>query len=415
MPYIKFILIAFLLVPFFGFGAQFDTSQRITLDSTILQEKRTLQILLPENYQTNTSSTYPVTYLLDGDFNFHGVSGMLDMLSNKSELIPNVILVAIADNGTEKYREYMTPNNSNSPGRGSAGAADIFLNYLNNEVQPYINSHYRTAEHSTLVGHSVGGLFVLNSLLNAPESFKNYVAVSPSVWVSDNAIVSQANKLLGKTQHSPVSLYLSLGDEMQMHQYDFIHELDAKPIPNLNWHFQHYPDENHGSVILIALRDSLKHIFKGWHVSERILERNTPSATLDHYLTIQKELKIKQPIPASVFHIVIRQHYRQKNAEALPQFIAKAIKQSPVSKQTLLIKYASFVEHYESPSAALAILKKSESEFSHSIDYLKAIASTYSQLKDSEKTKKYYQKALELAKEQNVNQWQLNILKAKIH
>ncbi|MEI8607332.1 hypothetical protein [Pseudoalteromonas sp. B160] len=81
----------------------------------------------------------------------------------------------------------------------------------------------------------------------------------------------------------------------------------------------------------------------------------------------------------------------------------------------MLIKYASFVEHYESPSAALAILKKSESEFSHSIDYLKAIASTYSQLKDPEKTKKYYQKALELAKEQNVNQWQLNILEAKIH
>ena len=38
------------------------------------------------------------------------------------------------------------------------------------------------AHRQTLFGHSLGGLFVLGVMFKHPESFKNYVASSPSIW-----------------------------------------------------------------------------------------------------------------------------------------------------------------------------------------------------------------------------------------
>lgn len=405
-----------LFSPLFSFAQVFDTGQRVTLESKVLGQSRELQILLPEGYQAELHSTYPVVYLLDGDYNFHGVSGMLDLLANKGQLIPKLILVGIGDKGTEQYRKYMTPNDSNSPIKENKGAATEFLAFLNQEVQPYIQQHYRAADQTILVGHSIGGLFVLNSMLNAPDSFDNYVAISPSVWVSDNAIVQQAKDKLRKLElnDKTIGLYLSLGDEMQMGQYAFINELDLAPSKNINWHFKHYPDENHNSVGLIALRDSLKHIFKDWYLAENELEVMQPLDTLDYYAQALQKFGIQQAIPAGVVHIMLRQHYRQKKADQVADFITGAIKRFPASKQVLITKYASFIGYYDSPDVALSVLKKYEADFYQSVDYLKAIAGAYDQLKQDEQAKDYYQKALVLAEKQRANLWQLNILRAKL-
>lgn len=40
--------------------------EQITLNSNILQEKRTVNIYLPEGYEEEPSNSYPVIYLLDG-------------------------------------------------------------------------------------------------------------------------------------------------------------------------------------------------------------------------------------------------------------------------------------------------------------------------------------------------------------
>jgi len=62
----------------------------------------------------------------------------------------------------------------------------------------------------------------------------------------------------------------------------------------------------------------------------------------------------------------------------------------------------------------LKILKDCESRFGHSIEYVQSIAGAYMKLKNSAMALQYDEKALELAKEQNVNQWKINIIKAKL-
>ncbi|MFY8350574.1 alpha/beta hydrolase [Pseudoalteromonas sp. SSM20] len=400
----------FLLLNTVFTNALASTHQRISQTSSILGEERTIQIALPENYLANPTATYPVIYILDGDYNFKAVTGMLDMLANKGQLIPDVIVVAISDNGTSSYRNYMTPSFSDK----QPDSASKFADYLENEVKPYIQSHYRTANNHILVGQSIGGLFVLNTLIENPARFNHYIAISPSVWVGDNAIVKKAKNTLHTKTFSAVSLHLSLADETQMGQYDLINYLDLNPQASLTWQFTHYPDENHNSVGLIALRNSLKQIFNGWHINERALATKSPQSVLTHYANLQTQWQLKQAIPTNVAHSLMRYHYRNNLVEKVPEFIKNAKQTLPQSSQVLTAKQASYVGHFDSPKNALALLKGAEKEHEYSIEHLKAIAGVYEQLGEQQNAQTYYKKALALGEKQQVAQWQLNILAAKV-
>ncbi|MFT4929810.1 MAG: putative alpha/beta superfamily hydrolase [Phenylobacterium sp.] len=403
--------------------------ERISINSTVLNEARELQVLLPESYHSNSDANYPVIYLIDGDYNFHAVSGMLDLLSNKGQLIPDVILVGIADKGTDRYRQFMTPEGLTEDGK-ETGKASVFLRFIKEEVKPYLNIKYRITDNATLVGHSMGGLFVLNALLKSPETFEYYVSISPSVWVNNHAIIKQGKELIGKNKHQPVSLYLSLGDETQMGQYGFIHLLDDSQPDNIDWQFNHYPDESHNSVGIISLRNSLKHQYKDWYINEKALTKlsqqkpsqQKPSqqktaladVIIAHYQQQLSQFNIKQAIPGPSIRAVIRSFYGQKNQADIPALISRIKKELPTSEQAFILTYASYVGHYDSPAAALAILQASESRFAHSLEYIKSIAGQYQKLNKRQKAFDYYQKAMKLAKQHHANQWQINIIAAKL-
>jgi predicted alpha/beta superfamily hydrolase len=415
----KFTLIFALLLlitPNLSFSAEFNKGERVKIHSSVLQEEREIQILLPESYLSNTAATYPVIYLIDGDFTFHGISGMLDFLANKGQLIPDVIVVAIADKGTEIYRQYMTPTGLTAPFRKEdAGKAEQFLSFLTKEVKPYLNSNYRTADNSILVGHSMGGLFVLNALFESPNAFDHFVSMSPSVWLNDHAIMAKAKSFIEKDKHKPTSLYLSLGDENRSGVYGVLQLLDEAQPKNIHWYFSHYPDENHNSVGLIALRNNLKQIFKGWLVSDDELSHSmTPEQLIKHYQRLSSSLNINQPIPTPSIRAAIRYFYRQEKIDEIPVFMAKVKNELPASEQGFIIMQASYVGHFDSPESALKILQKSEDRFNGSVEYLKSIASTYEKLENATLAINYYEKALKLAQLYKSNQWQINIIEAKL-
>jgi len=417
----KIVLLVFLLLTLLPSKSQaiaLNLGERLIIQSKVLAEERELQVLLPENYHANANAkaTYPVIYLVDGDYNFHGASGMLDVLAGKGQLIPDVILVGIGDKGTSLYRQYMTPSVYGSEAKPSKGRAAEFLRFITEEVQPAIAKNYRNAEHSTLVGQSMGGLFVLNALLEKPAAFNNYVAISPSVWIGEQGIVQKAKEKLAKTQHAPVNLFISLADETRMAVYEFLNVLDLDEPKNIDWSFKHYSDENHNSIGLIALRDSLKTTYQDWYISEKQLTKfKNPELIVEHYKSLMTRFDFSQPIPTPSIKAMVRYHYRNDKVTELGKFIEHAIKKLPASKQAFIAMQASYVGHFDSPKAALVLLTEVEQEFAQSIEHVKAIANTFEQLDNKKMALKYFQKAQVLAKEQQANQWQLNIIQAKLN
>ncbi|MBO9607274.1 MAG: alpha/beta hydrolase [Paenibacillaceae bacterium] len=62
------------------------------------------------------------------------------------------------------------------------GGADMFASFLVDELMPEMERRYPLDRaRRKLVGHSLGGLFVLHMLFTRPEAFRTYVAGSPSI------------------------------------------------------------------------------------------------------------------------------------------------------------------------------------------------------------------------------------------
>ncbi|WP_416191981.1 alpha/beta hydrolase [Neisseria sp. CCUG12390] len=71
------------------------------------------------------------------------------------------------------------------------GAAD-FLQLVNNAIRPQIEARVNlNPERQILWGHSYGGLFVLYTLLNAPQSFTHYIAADPALWFRQGSLYRQ--------------------------------------------------------------------------------------------------------------------------------------------------------------------------------------------------------------------------------
>ena len=98
------------------------------LPSTILAEKRTLNIYLPEGYKNDDTTKYPVIYLLDGsaDEDFIHIVGLVQF--NSFEWIngvPKSIVVGIAT--VDRKRDFTFPTNIESD-KKNIQRQDILIN-----------------------------------------------------------------------------------------------------------------------------------------------------------------------------------------------------------------------------------------------------------------------------------------------
>lgn len=149
-----------------------------------------IYIKLPKKYDS-TNKRYPVLYLLDGDIDFNMASSIVRYLQYGKEL-PEMIIVApgyatmLSDYETNHRERDYTPSTNNQ--FNESGGAINYLNFLKSELLPFVDSSYRTNEFRVLNGYSLGGLFVINTFLEAPELFHGYIAGSPYL-VNDESLL----------------------------------------------------------------------------------------------------------------------------------------------------------------------------------------------------------------------------------
>jgi predicted alpha/beta superfamily hydrolase len=260
-----------------------------SLYSDILQEQRKIWIHVPEG--KDSTIHYPVIYLLDASEHFHVVTGMLKQLTKWK--MPESIVVGIMN--TDRIRDFTPTNISFSRGHNTetSGGANSFIKFLDKELQPYINNKYQTENNNTIIGHSTAGLFVLYSYLHNVESFDNYLAVEPSLWWDKENLVKESKELLNKINRKGKSLYVavanSLGDKMdtikvrkdrsepteQIRANLNFHDILVKNNKTINYTWEYFKSEDHGSVTIPALYNGLRSIFS-WFPFPELWRFNTP-------------------------------------------------------------------------------------------------------------------------------------------
>lgn len=243
-----------------GAGAPIVIGQSHALPSKIMAGARMINIWLPPGYEKG-DARYPVLYLLDGGIaqDFHHISGIAQ-LGTIVGTTRDMIVVGIET--MDRRNELAFPIASDAKLKAdypSAGESARFRRFIAEEVKPWVERSYRTSGEDALIGESLAGLFVVETLLRQPALFENYIAISPSLWWDNEALVKAAGPLLGGT--SGHRLWLSVANEQGMGVTPFAALLKDKAPAELDWRYQPRPDETHATIYHGAALAAIRELF----------------------------------------------------------------------------------------------------------------------------------------------------------
>ena len=201
-------------------------------------------------------------------------------MSSESSICPRAVIVAILN--TNRARDFtpthVNPGKSQDTRRAASGGGERFTRFLEEELIPHIEKNYPASNERLLIGHSLGGLLVINTLIKHPHLFDKYLAIDPSLWWDDWKLIRESEQVLkdhdfaGKSLYVaiaktvPIDTVLALQDTSQSTSHfraitQFVGTLKKTPH-GLDWHSRFYPEENHGSVALVSELDALRFLYR---------------------------------------------------------------------------------------------------------------------------------------------------------
>lgn len=300
MSYKNIFILVFVLLINTSFGqAKVVIGQKQVIHSNILNENRTYQIYLPQSYQWASDRSYPVLYLLDGEYNFLHTAGSVSFLSSQGE-IPELIIIAITS--TVRIRDF-TQTDWPTMWIGGGGAKN-FKSFLSEELIPKIEKDYRTNNFRILFGHSASGQFALYTLASEPSLFNAYFAISPSLdW--DNNLPQRSLEESFKTKDSlKAFLYFAYSDDFAEaldQDLKLVETLKTHSPKGFRWVGKGFPDETHGSVTLLAQIDALRQLFSGYRFHNDLLGKGLKFAE-KHFQEVSKRLGYTIPVPEEIIN-----------------------------------------------------------------------------------------------------------------
>lgn len=238
--------------------------QSYALPSATYGGTREINVWLPPGY-AESGKTYPVLYLLDGGQaqDFHHISG-LAQLGTIVGTTRDLIVVGVAS--VDRRNELALPTEdpeliARYPTQGQSAR---FRDFLWKEVQPFVESRFRTNGETALMGESLAGLFVVETFLKEPQLFDAYVAVSPSLWWDGGQLARQAGAHLRDHSNDPRTLILTIADEggeMQAAMDVLVGNLRQYAMPGVTWDYQPRPTENHATIYHGAALDAFRRLY----------------------------------------------------------------------------------------------------------------------------------------------------------
>ncbi|WP_159479473.1 alpha/beta hydrolase [Chryseobacterium sp. 18068] len=234
-----------------------------TIKSKILNEDRTLNIYLPQNFDKTKS--YPIIYLLDGSMNedFIHVTGLVQFF-NQMYSMPETIVVGIANIDRKRDFTFHTDLKDLQKDYPTTGHSDKFINFLEKELKPYIESQFKTTD-TYIFGQSLGGLLATEILLKKPEMFNNYFIISPSLWWDDESLLKQASQLLTKIPDTKKFIYVSVGKGehpvMVKDAEAFYDVLKKSNKKNWTLEYKMMETDNHATILHRSLYEGLVKMF----------------------------------------------------------------------------------------------------------------------------------------------------------
>lgn len=172
---------------------------KVTIPELTGRRRRKAYVYLPAMYKEQPRRRFPVLYMFDGHNVFldsdatYGKSwGLAEYLDYYR--LPVIVAAVECNHGknNERLSEYSPFDFSDEKWGSFEGKGQVTMDWFVNFFKPYIDKRFRTIpdrEHTFIAGSSMGGLMSLYAVTQYNDTFSRAAALSPSVWVDNDALV----------------------------------------------------------------------------------------------------------------------------------------------------------------------------------------------------------------------------------
>jgi len=258
-----------------------------TIHSEVLGEDREIFIHVPMEDRSDYDTVhYPVVYVFDGSSDFQSIVAIMNRLSTSlgDEICPKMIVVGVKQNDREKDLGLELDDQEKLISRSLTN--DKFTEFIEKELQPFVEANYHTIPYRILIGYSLGGLKAMNIIAYNTHLFNAYVVIDPSIGHYNNQWYNNSIRKIEKTDFSNKSVFLAMAQTMKMgtdtndvkkdtttdsrHMRDIMETANAfrKNQSAYDFSWKYYPNEYHGSVPFIAEYDAFYKVFDWYNLQK---------------------------------------------------------------------------------------------------------------------------------------------------
>ncbi len=226
------------------------THDTFKVESKEVGEVRVINVWKPPMYK-NSEESFPVLYMPDGGIkeDFPHMANTLAKLIKEKRIQP-IILVGIEN--TERGRDLTGYSESDYDARfcPQSDGAKSFRSFIMKELIPIINNRYKTSTTKGIIGESLAGLFVMETLMQYPESFDFYIAFDPSLWWNNHYLLRNANELFKKFPDKEIKLWFAGSDTEDISKYtkELNKYLENNAPGTLKWKYSNEEKEKHNTI-----------------------------------------------------------------------------------------------------------------------------------------------------------------------
>lgn len=272
-----------------------NNPQKHVLYSHILGEYRNIQVSIPPGYD-KLKKSYPVLYILDGEWIFEYARGCVDYLGNE-ELgkIPQMLVVGIEN--TNRKRDLSVTFATDAPYHN-------FLDFLEFELKAFVEKNYRVNGFDLIYGWSSASAICSQFLATRPEVFDAYIESGSDLeWQEEHFL----KKHISQNTYQHASHYVSTESKSSIRmegvrRYALLMD-DLKPR-GLRSRFEVLSNHTHLDVLSQGLAAGLRFTFEPYLIPDSVMLKGK-SAMLAYLDRIDPLYKFSVEIPEGILHTAV--------------------------------------------------------------------------------------------------------------
>ena len=341
----RLILLLLATLPTLVFSQKIDT---LSLVSKQFDQPRKLLIYLPEAYEYQPQRKFEVVYVFDAQARqyFDCIHSTINFLN--AGICPMIVVGVISENRNKDF----LPKNENEQTMkqyvGNLGDADKLLSFVSNDLVSYIDKTYRTLPTRIAIGHSNGATFISYCLLQEPNLFDAYLAISPN-YAYDNELL--------------IKLFSKFNPE-QMTGTKFFYQCNSNE--DADW---------------VVARNKMISLFNDDKFKKKLHFENQNFAETETHMTVF-------PI-ASFYGLKSYLNYQFFNADNLIEYYSHLQKQSSITLTADMINNAAY-GNWDKKENAIKLLRWAISLFPDDLNLYDSLGEMYQNDGQKNEAMKYY-------------------------